>query len=49
MEAVRQLDGGEKPAAVVARELGIRRNQRYKWKQELSEKGEACAFRGPGR
>jgi len=27
----------------------VRRNQIYKWKRELSDKGEDRAFRGPGR
>jgi transposase-like protein len=30
-EAVRLLDAGQKPAPDLARELGIRRNQLYKW------------------
>lgn len=30
LEAVRLLEGSGKPAAVVARELGVRRNQLYK-------------------
>lgn len=32
LEAVRILEEGNKPAAEIARELGIRRNQLYKWK-----------------
>ncbi|HEY1270065.1 MAG TPA: transposase [Candidatus Binatia bacterium] len=36
-EAVRLLDAGEKPAADLARELGVRRNQLYKWKEELTK------------
>lgn len=48
LEAVRLLDLGRKPAAQLALELGVRRNQLYKWKEQLSGKGEA-AFRGPGR
>ena len=48
LEAVRLLDQGKKPAAQLALELGVRRNQLYKWKEQLSGKGEA-AFRGPGR
>ena len=32
-EAVRQLRDSGKPAAVVARELGIPRNRIYKWGQ----------------
>ena len=39
---------GQKPAAQLARELGIARNQLYKWKEQLQAKGEAKAFRGPG-
>lgn len=48
LEAVRLLDQGKKPAAQLALELGVRRNQLYKWKEQLSGKGES-AFRGPGR
>ena len=33
LEAVRLLDEGKKPPAELARELGIRRNQLYKWKE----------------
>lgn len=48
LEAVRLLQKGDKPAATVARELGVRRNQLYKWQEQLSDKGEA-AFPGKGR
>lgn len=47
-EAVRLLDRGQKPAADLARELGIRRNQLYKWKEQLMEHG-GEAFPGRGR
>ncbi len=47
-EAVRLLDAGQKPATDLARELGIRRNQLYKWKEELVKHG-AEAFPGLGR
>jgi transposase len=47
-EAVRLLELGEKPAARLAAELGIRRNQLYKWQKELQSKG-AAAFSGSGR
>jgi transposase len=47
-EAVRLLELGEMPAAQVARELGIRRNQLYKWREQLSARGER-AFAGAGR
>lgn len=49
LEAIRQLEEGIKPAAVVARELGVRRNQLYKWKNEVTDKGSDAAFNGPGR
>jgi transposase len=47
-EAVRLLDAGEKPAADLARELGVRRNQLYKWKEEVAKHG-GDAFPGMGR
>jgi transposase len=47
-KAVRLLDAGQKPATDLARELGIRRNQLYKWKEELVKHG-AEAFPGMGR
>ena len=33
-EAVRLLDAGERPASEVAIDLGIRRNQLYKWNKQ---------------
>lgn len=48
IEAVRLLGLGEKPASQLAQELGIRRNQLYKWRDQIEGKGEAEAFRGPG-
>jgi len=47
-EAVRLLEQGDKDGAQLARELGIKRNQLYKWKAEIDEYGEA-AFPGKGR
>ncbi len=47
-EAVRLLELGEIPAAQLARELGIRRNLLYKWRDQLVSKGER-AFSGPGQ
>lgn len=48
LEAVRQLELGEKSATTIATELGIRRNMLYKWQEQVKGKGEG-AFRGPGR
>ncbi len=48
IEAVRLLGLGEKPASQLALELGVRRNQLYKWRDQIEGKG-GDAFRGPGR
>jgi transposase len=47
-EAVRLMRTSGRPAAVVARELGIPRNRLYKWAQDAETKGDQ-AFRGSGR
>lgn len=49
LEAIRLLELGQKPAAQLALELGIQRNQLYKWQEQLRKKGSMNAFRGPGR
>lgn len=49
LEAVRLFEQGDRVGAELARELGVRRNQLYKWKAELGDKGQDRAFRGPGR
>lgn len=49
LEALRLLDQGNKSSAELARELGIRRNQLYKWRREVQLRGEEGAFKGPGR
>ncbi len=48
LEAVRLLEQGEKTGAQLALELGVARNQLYKWQEQLRAKGETNAFRGPG-
>jgi transposase-like protein len=47
-EAVRLLETSQKSSADLARELGVRRNQLYKWKEQLGKRG-AGAFPGSGR
>ena len=47
-EAVRMMESSDKPCSEVARELGVRRNQLYKWKEQMSQRG-GEAFRGSGR
>lgn len=47
LEAVRLWKSSGRPAATVARELGLRRNHLYKWQFEVETHGEA-AFPGKG-
>jgi transposase len=47
-EAVRLMESSEKPSTDIARQLGVRRNQLYKWKDQLSRRGSG-AFPGSGR
>tara|TARA_R110001592_G_scaffold227206_1_gene483384 strand:+ start:63 stop:371 length:309 start_codon:yes stop_codon:yes gene_type:complete len=48
VEAVRLMREGNRPANAIAMELGIRRNQLYKWAEQLEQTGE-LAFKGRGR
>jgi transposase-like protein len=48
LEAIRLADEADKPVTDVARELGIRVNQIYKWKRQLETK-QADAFPGHGK
>lgn len=47
-EAVGLMESSEKPSSAVARQLGVRRNQLYKWKEQLDKRGPQ-AFPGKGR
>ncbi|NTW48447.1 MAG: transposase [Chlorobiales bacterium] len=47
-EAVRLLEEGKKIPSELARELGIRRNQLYKWKEQRDREG-STAFPGSGK
>lgn len=47
-EALRLWKSSGRPAAVVARELGLRRNHLYKWATQVEAHGEA-AFPGSGK
>jgi transposase len=42
------MASSNRPAAEIATELGIRRNQLYKWKEQMESKGDK-AFSGRGR
>jgi transposase len=35
LEALRLLEASDRPASEIARQLGIRRNQLYKWKEHI--------------
>jgi Transposase and inactivated derivatives len=47
-EAVRLLEESDKESAQLARELGVRRNQLYKWQKEIHQYGDQ-AFPGHGK
>jgi transposase len=47
-ESVRLFRAAKKPAAELARELGIPRNRLYKWVEDAGKKGDK-AFQGSGR
>ena len=48
LEAIRLAESSDRPVTAVARELGIRVNQIYKWKQQLTDKHDD-AFPGQGK
>jgi len=49
LEAVRLMETSDRPASEIAMELGIRRNQLYKWKDQLCQKGDEAFTRAIGR
>jgi transposase len=42
LEALRLMEQSDKPSSEIAAELGIRRNQLYKWKEQLTDKGDTA-------
>jgi transposase len=46
-EAVQLVESGSRSASELARELGVRRNQLYKWQREFQARGTG-AFLGSG-
>ena len=40
LEALRLMEESERPASEIAMQLGIRRNQLYKWKEQMKKTGE---------
>jgi transposase len=49
LEAVRIMEESDRPASEIAMELGIRRNQLYKWKEQLARKGDTAFSNKRGR
>ena len=49
LEAIKLLREGNRPAAEIARELGIKRELLYRWRAQLEEKGPETFKNGPGR
>ena len=48
VEAVRRLRQGEKPAAQLAMELGVKRAVLYRWRDEAAARGDAAFSGTPG-
>jgi len=45
LEAIRLMAESDRPASEIAMNLGIRRNQLYKWKEQMNKKGEVPSAR----
>ena len=43
LEALRLMETSGKPASEIAMQLGVRRNQLYKWKEQMMKKGEVAS------
>ena len=43
LEAIRLMEATDRPASEIAMELGIRRNQLYKWKEQLIKTGDVAS------
>ena len=48
LESVRMMRKGERPVAEIARELGVKREVLYRWRDEYDKRSDK-AFRGSGR
>ena len=49
LEAIRLMETSGRQPAEIAMQLGIRRNQLYKWKEQLAKRGEAAFSKKQGR
>ena len=45
LEAIRLMNESDRPASMIAMELGIRRNQLYKWKEQMTKTGDVASAR----
>ena len=43
LEALRLMEQSDRPTSEIAMQLGIRRNQLYKWKEQMKKTGEVPA------
>jgi transposase len=43
LEALRLMETSDKPASEVAMQLGIRRNQLYRWKEQMRKTGDVAS------
>ena len=43
LEAIRLMNESDRPASMIAMELGIRRNQLYKWKEQMTKTGDVAS------
>ena len=43
LEALRLMAESDQPASEIAMKLGIRRNQLYKWKEQMTKKGDVAS------
>lgn len=43
LEAIRLMDDSDRPASEIAMQLGVRRNQLYKWKEQMIKKGDVAS------
>jgi len=49
VEAVRLMNASDIPSSELAAQLGVRRNQLYKWKAQLEDKGDKAFSNNLGR
>lgn len=45
LEALRLMETSDRPTSEIAMQLGIRRNQLYKWKEDMQKKGDVATHK----